>query len=276
MKEKGYDWINNPLLWAFSFILIDWFFIFGILRNEWLGDYLRTTSGTFPFPSVFEKSAWGLWIKIHAPAISVFNPIYINLQNPYLHYPSEFGYSVFLLLCSTQSLVIGYVSGRIVRLISVCRERRNLSTDRKIDWKWVSGRVLKGTWHILLAYFALGIIDLAVREWINTESWTMKQRMVIFLQTDLVPARDAAQACWKKHRRIVIGCEGMKSFSGSSSKYSTRFVSEHGDLVNIDYATQVTVVLSPRIENDELVWDCKTNVTELHPSAQCAPLNEIQ
>jgi hypothetical protein len=77
-----------------------------------------------------------------------------------VHSPTLFWHTFFFMLaCSVQLFVMGYVFGRVVRLVRAGLEKKHSGPLKQFDWKWFGIKLLKGTGIMILCFALLVLVD---------------------------------------------------------------------------------------------------------------------
>ncbi len=104
-----------------------------------------------------------------------------------------------------------------------------------------------------------GVVSAAVAWMMRDASDTIPKEKYSFLMMTqaLSTAKDAANACWTEKRVAVIDCNEVKArMPKPSSPDVNYFVSNEGQLIGIDYAARVVVVLTASVVGGSLTWQC--------------------
>lgn len=106
----------------------------------------------------------------------------------------------------------------------------------------------------------VAVVVSAVVAWVmrNTSNTTPKEKYSFMMMTQaLSTARDAANACWAEKRKTVIDCNEVKAHMPKPSSLDVSyFVSNEGQLIGIDYAAHVVVILTASVADGSLTWQC--------------------
>ncbi len=269
-------WINKPWVWALSFGVVDWLFIGYTLSRNWL--YYHSHINDYNIFGSFDTALLGLWWYLHYPMIELLEPFMINLNdfsNPY-----GWDHYVYMLVLSIQSPAIGYVLGRIARLILTCLERRK--QEGKAVWTWAGWRVTKGSLRLFLIFLFLIFAS-------DEAFFNLRMTLPVYRQDggerlylDFMEIRNIADDCWKKQGLFIDQCPRVTQFikerqyvSGHHNFEKFHIVTGNRELIGINYLSRVTVIFSPVIENGELVWKCRVSAPEAVPEigrTPCVPI----
>ena len=108
---------------------------------------------------------------------------------------------------------------------------------------------------LLAAVVVSGVVAWMMR---NTSNTIPKEKYSFMVMTQaLSTARDAANACWAEKRKAVIECNAVKTHMPKPSSLDVSyFVSNEGQLIGIDYAAHVVVILTASVVDGSLTWQC--------------------
>jgi hypothetical protein len=114
-----------------------------------------------------------------------------------------------------------------------------------------TSRVLVSVLAAVVAVFAIA--------WVSLRSDTVPDPKASFMSMTqaLSPARAAAAKCWTERHIAVADCEDVRRLMPVPPSSSVVYhVTNEGTFVGVDYQNRVTVVLTPRIEGNEVHWRC--------------------
>lgn len=107
---------------------------------------------------------------------------------------------------------------------------------------------------------ALGISALVLTvTWMMLKSDTVPDAKASFMAMTqaLSPARASASKCWSERRVVGLDCDDVKDRMPTPPSSDVAYlVTAQGVLIGIDYSNRVIVVLTPRVDGNELKWHC--------------------
>jgi hypothetical protein len=148
MESKRQKWVDTPWVWGGLFALFDIFVAVHYLLG-WLTD--------IHFLLAIEPLDWKLWKSVNLYML-FYRDFYEIVFRAQIH-TSPFSYFYFLLLCSFQPFIVGYVFGCIVRLVRAGLGNKHSGSLKRFDWKWFGMKLLKGMGIFMFCFVLFLLVD---------------------------------------------------------------------------------------------------------------------
>lgn len=113
--ENRRPWAERPMVWAFSFSVIDLLWLLVLHTVVWS----RSAENVVPLGTWWNitDSAMKLWNTIHLPVRRLIEPILFPVVTSHPLSPSDSIFFVYETLCILQSALVGYAIGVLIRWV---------------------------------------------------------------------------------------------------------------------------------------------------------------